>query len=70
MLNGIEENIDIEIFYNHCSKEIKEGLRILGYIFVYNNKDKCKIIYKDKEYDLKEYFEDIDNNYNHKEEFT
>ena len=42
-------------------------VRIFGYDFVLNNKDKCKIIYKDKEYELKEYFNDIDNNYNNKD---
>ena len=30
----------------------------------------CKIIYKNKEYELKEYFEDIDNNYNQKDEIS
>ena len=32
--------------------------------FVDKNKDKCKIIYNEKEYDLMEYFK-FDNNYNH-----
>ena len=31
---------------------------------------KSKIIYKSEEYDLKEYFVDIDNNYNNKEEIS
>ena len=46
----------------------KERVRIFGKKFVKNNQDKCKIEYKDKIYELKEYFEDIDNNYNHKDE--
>ena len=38
-------------------------LRILGNKFLLNNKDKCKIIYKEQKYEPKEYFEEIDNNY-------
>ena len=58
-----EENIYFEISYK--SKEYnKEKIRIFGRIFVKNNKDKCKIIYNKKIFELKEYFHDIDNNYN------
>ena len=46
----------------------EERVRIFGENFVKNNRDKCKIEYKDKIYELKEYFEDIDKNYNHKDE--
>ena len=38
-------------------KLIKKKIKIFDNIFVKYNKDKCKIIYKDKEYDLQEYFE-------------
>ena len=31
-------------------------IKILGYAFVEKNKDKCKIIYNEKEYELTEYF--------------
>ena len=31
-------------------------IKILGYEFVEKNKDKCKIIYNEKEYELTEYF--------------
>ena len=41
--------------------EIK--LKIFDRIFIDNNEDKCEIIYKDKEYKLKEYLEDIDKDY-------
>ena len=45
---------EIEIVYeSNKNKKIK----IFDSIFVKNNKDKCKIIYKDKEYDLQEKFE-------------
>ena len=64
MNNGKEENIHIEIIYKPKENE-KDIIRIFGKKFVKKNKDKCKIIYKGKEYELKEYFEDIDNNYNH-----
>ena len=42
-------------------------VKILGRYFIKKNKDKAKIIYKNKIYELKEYFEDIDTNYNHKD---
>ena len=44
-------------------------VRILGKKFTINNRDKCYIIYNNKKYELKEYFEDIENNYNHKDLF-
>ena len=50
-------------------KEYNEDvLRIFGKNFVKRNKYKCKIIYKNKKYELKEYFEEIDKNYNRKDE--
>ena len=62
--NNAEEKIDIEIIYKPIANE---KLRIFGNYFVKNNKNNCKIIYKDKEYELKEYFEDINNNCNSNE---
>ena len=50
-------------------KEYNEDiLRIFGKYFVKHNKNKCKIIYKNKKYKLKEYLEEIDNNYNRKDD--
>ena len=46
----------------------EERVRIFGENFVKNNRDKCKIKFKDEIYYLKEYFEDIDDKYNHKDE--
>ena len=46
----------------------EERVRIFGENFVKNNRDKCKIKFKNGIYDLKEYFEDIDEKYNHKDE--
>ena len=48
-------------------KDNDEKLKILDEDFIKKNKDKAKIIYKNKIYELKEYFEDIDENYNHKD---
>ena len=45
---------EIEIVYETNNKK---SIKVFDSIFVKNNKDKCKIIYKDKEYDLKEKFE-------------
>ena len=52
------------------NKNKHNKLRIFGNIFVKNNKDKCKIIYNNIEYELKEYFEEIDNNYNKQDLIT
>ena len=42
-------------------------LRIFGKNFVKTNSNKCKIIYKNKKYKLKEFFKEIDNNYKYKD---
>ena len=57
-----DENLEIEINYkpnNHNNK-----LRLFGDVFINNNIYKCKIIYKNKEYDLKQFIDDIDKDYN------
>ena len=41
----------------------KDIIRIFGKHFVKQNKNKCKITYKNKKYKLKEYLNKIDNNY-------
>ena len=40
--------------------------RILDKYFIKHNKNKGKLIYKNKKYEMKEYFEEIDNNYKDK----
>ena len=46
-------------------KDYKEDvIRIFGNKFIKRNKNKCKIIYNNKKYKLKEYFDEIYNNYN------
>ena len=64
MSNKNEED-NIEIIYKINDKNIKK-IDLFGFRFVKNNKDKCKIIYKDKEYELKESFDidDINDNKN------
>ena len=47
----------------------EEKVRILGKKFFEKNEFKGLIIYNNKQYELKEYIEDIDINYNHKSEF-
>ena len=44
----------------------EENIKILDEDFIKKNRNKCKIVYKNKIYELKKYFEDIDKNYNHK----
>jgi len=54
--NKIYDKIDeITIIYN--IKGIEDKIRIFNSEFVKNNKDKCKIIFEDEIYDLKEYFD-------------
>ena len=43
-------------------------VKIFGSDFVNNNKKNCKILYNNMEYELKEYFNEIDKAYNNKEE--
>ena len=58
----------IQIYYKPKLTN-KENVRIFGENFVKNNKEVCKILYNDEEYELKEYFEEINKIYNHKTEF-
>ena len=55
---------DDEFIFDDEKEYNDDVLRIFGKYFVKHNKNKCKIIYKNKKYELKEYFEEIDNNYN------
>ena len=52
-------------FYLDDKKEYDEDviLRLFGNNFVNKNKNKCKIIYKNKKYKLKDYFEEIEAEY-------
>ena len=50
---NIECNNEINIEYNI---ENENDIHIFGKKFVENNKDKCKIIFENKEYELNEYF--------------
>ena len=60
------ENIYFEINYNPGEKNNKK-VRIFGKKFIQNESYMCKIIFSNDIYDLVEYFEDIDNYYNHKD---
>ena len=55
--NSKEGNNDITIVYNINKGEDK--VKIFGSNFVKNNINNCKIIYQNREYELKEYFEDF-----------
>ena len=54
-----QKHLEFDLFYTYNQES-----RIFGKNFVENNKDKCLIIYEDKEYELKEFFEEIDDNTN------
>ena len=55
-----------DLFPFDDEKDYKEDvIRIFGKKFVKHNKNKCKIIYNNKKFKLKEYLHEIDNNYNH-----
>ena len=57
------KEICFQIIYNPDEYN-KKSIRIFGEKFVNRNKHKCKIIYNNKIYELKEYFDEIDKNYN------
>ena len=62
IINNDEINEDsIEI--NYKPNNNNEKLRIFGNKFVKNNLNKCKIIYKNIEYNICEYINEIDNEY-------
>ena len=44
-------------------EQMEERVKLFGQQFIQNNKDKCKIIYKDKEYELVEYLDEIEDEY-------
>ena len=48
-------------------KNNNKKVKIFDENFIKKNKNTCKIIYANKLLELKEYFEDIDTNYNHKD---
>ena len=49
------KNDEVRIFYKIDGG--KDEIKILDGNFVKNNKDKCKIIYENKEYELEEFFD-------------
>ena len=65
-MNNIENtniNEDLnEIIIKYNINKNDEKIKIFGEKFVENNKDKCNIIYKEKKYELSEYFDIQDNN--------
>ena len=62
----MDENKEIEMKYQP-KDDNKDKIRIFNNIFINNNIYKCRIIYNNEEYDLKEYFQDIDSKYNNKD---
>ena len=60
-LNNNQDSVTFELKYK--GKNVSQ-IKLFGSNFVEKNKDKCKIIYNEKEYDLTDYFK-FDNNYNH-----
>ena len=68
MENGIKKKASYYMIAKYLPNEFnKEKAKILGGDFIKRNKNKYKIIYKSKIYELVECFEDIDNKYNHKD---
>ena len=57
-----DKNMEILIKYKP-KEDNEEKVRIFSEEFVNNNIHKCRIIYKEEEYELKEYLEDIDADY-------
>ena len=66
--NKIKECKNKKHFHFQDDKEYSGNvIRILDKYFIKNNKNKGKLIYTNKKYGLKEYFEEIDNNYKYKD---
>ena len=61
-----EKNEEIEMTYIPSEDNKEEKFRMFGNNFVFNNQQKCKIIYKDNNYNLTEFFDNIDSEYNKK----
>ena len=64
-----EKNLSIDMNYIPVNNNNKQ-VRIFGKTFVNNNKDNCVIIYEENEFELAEYFEDIDFSYKNRDPFT
>ena len=60
-LNNNQDYITFELEYKATNDS---QIKLFHWSFIDKNKDKCKIIYNEKEYDLMNYFK-FDNNYNH-----
>ena len=64
-MTEVNYNNDDEIEIIYLSNEERK-VKMFGSNFVDNNKQKCKIIYNNKEYELQEYLNDIDKKNNNK----
>ena len=63
---NLEESLIFKMIYKptlHRKDKEVELDRIFGHSFVKRNKNKCKLIYKNKKCELEEYLNEIDNNY-------
>ena len=65
----VNKNEEIELYYKP-KEDNEEKVKIFDKEFINNNRDKCKIIYENYEYDLTEYFNDITYDYNNKDSFN
>ena len=64
--NRIFKLKDEDAFDFDDEKDYNEDvIRILGKYFIKQNENKCKLIYNNKKYRLNNYFNEIDNNYDH-----
>ena len=61
MLNKNQDSFIFELEYKSSKKS---KFQLFHYNFINKNKDKCKIIYNEKEYDIMNYLI-IDNNFRH-----
>ena len=65
-INEIREHLNwVKRYISFDDEDVK--FRILGEKFIKINSNKCKIIYKNKKYKLKEFFKEIDDNYEDKD---
>ena len=68
-MSNLSEKDDLTVLeLEYCRPDEENKLTVLGTKFLENNEKKLEVIYKDKIFELKEFINYIDKNYNNKEE--
>jgi hypothetical protein len=66
-MSNLSEKDDLTLLeLEYCRPDEENKLTVLGTKFLENNEKKLEIIYKDEKYEIKEFINYIDKNYNNK----